>query len=373
VRTQWLKRTAFAALATPVLALTIATGAAAAPTDPAAVDLMAFVHAPPDFAEDTPGEVVYELASVGDGATLGARLMAPLPADVRFDRFTRTEDWNCDASTAVLLNCTLTNETTAALLGIQLIPRDGPNRTVTLIATVSGPAPDPNRRNNTASEDVPIHGAATVTGRVWHDQDRDGRQDEPEPGIGAHRVALYDVAGQRPALRDSRLTDAGGKYRFTGVRLGRYRVVVQAPDATWTFTVPDAGDDEAIDSDVRVVTDGALARPAAAAPGPIAQSGVLVLDGRAPTVIDAGLLKKAASPSPTATPTAAPTESPTASPSPSVSPSGPAPTPSPTAPGDGGGPLPSTGVALTGLIAVSMLLLGVGALLVLIARRRQTA
>ena len=371
MRTQLLKRAASVALAASVLALTLATGVHAAPADAVAadpVDLMAFIHPPTGFVEATPAEVVYEVRGVGDGATVGARLMAPLSAHVKFDRFTRTRDWNCDASTAVLLDCVLTRDVVPALLGVLLVPRDGPNRTVTFIVTVSGPAPDPNRRNNTAKADVPIEGAGTVKGLVWHDQDRDGRQEEPEPGVGGQRVALYDVSGESPTLRDVRATDTAGTYSFTGVRLGRYRIVVHAPDGTWTFTEPDAGADDAIDSDVRVVTAGALARPAATARGPVASSEHFVLDGRPLVAIDAGLLKKTTSPSPTSTPTAAPTESPTASTSPSSPPSTPSP---PAAPGDGGGPLPTTGTALTGLIVASVLLLGVGAALTLLARRRR--
>jgi hypothetical protein len=81
--------------------------------------------------------------------------------------------------------------------------------------------------------------------RVWLDLDRNGLQDEGEPGMAGIVVALEDCDGNTIA---STSTTAAGSYLFSGVPPGTYRVHFVRPIG-YAFTSPLAGADPAIDSD----------------------------------------------------------------------------------------------------------------------------
>ncbi|MBU0985436.1 MAG: hypothetical protein KKA42_16300, partial [candidate division Zixibacteria bacterium] len=80
---------------------------------------------------------------------------------------------------------------------------------------------------------------------VWEDLNSDGIQDADEPGIPRVIVNLYDCAGQELATM---VTDGNGGYLFTGLDAGQYFVEFVLPGG-FAFTIPDAGNDDAADSD----------------------------------------------------------------------------------------------------------------------------
>lgn len=133
-----------------------------------------------------------------------------------------------------------------------------------------------------------------VGDRVWLDLDRDGRQDEGEPGIGGVTVRVYPEGSDEPVA--TTVTDADGRYVVDLLPAGRYQLRFVLDDATaarYSFTRTGAGTAET-DSDAdpatgwtAVVVLGAeepRVRPAATADGVLAD----YLD---PTV-DAGLVER---------------------------------------------------------------------------------
>ena len=87
---------------------------------------------------------------------------------------------------------------------------------------------------------------ATIGDRVWADLDKDGVQDEGEPGIPGVTVTLKDSDGNVVA---STTTDASGEYLFEDVPAASYTVVFTSPDNVYEFTTANAGNDDAADSD----------------------------------------------------------------------------------------------------------------------------
>jgi uncharacterized repeat protein (TIGR01451 family) len=83
-----------------------------------------------------------------------------------------------------------------------------------------------------------------ITGRVWHDLDRDDRQGESEPGVAGVIVALLGGDGE---VISTTVTLTDGRYAFVNLLPGDYRVAF-APSSSYGFVQPDAGDD-ADDSD----------------------------------------------------------------------------------------------------------------------------
>jgi len=92
-----------------------------------------------------------------------------------------------------------------------------------------------------------------ITGRVWHDQDRDGIQDGGEFSASNFLVKLLDAQGN---VVQSVWTDANGEYRFVGVAPGQYRIKVEV--MLYVFSPQDQGSDDAIDSDVDATGTTAL-------------------------------------------------------------------------------------------------------------------
>ena len=90
----------------------------------------------------------------------------------------------------------------------------------------------------------------SITDVVWLDADRDGIQDVGEPGVSAVVVNLYDGVG---TLIATTTTDASGGYSFSGLIPGDYEIEV-VPPAGAVLVPPDAGTDDAVDSDVDETT-----------------------------------------------------------------------------------------------------------------------
>ena len=95
---------------------------------------------------------------------------------------------------------------------------------------------------------------------VWHDLDRDGLQDEGEPGLQGIMLMLQGEGGE-PLARA--VTDRSGEYAFNGLCAGAYVVLVVEDSLPPGFEPApcNVGDDDTIDNDcspARVVleTDG---------------------------------------------------------------------------------------------------------------------
>ena len=82
---------------------------------------------------------------------------------------------------------------------------------------------------------------------VWHDLNRDGRQDAGEPGISNVTVRLHDCATMNVIA--TQMTDSNGRYFFGGLTGGTYKVTFVAPPGL-LFTSRDAmGVADHLDSD----------------------------------------------------------------------------------------------------------------------------
>ena len=98
----------------------------------------------------------------------------------------------------------------------------------------------------------------TIGDYVWHDKDTDGVQDSNEPGIAGVVVELINSSN---AVIATATTDANGKYEFTNVLNGTYKVRIAAVNFTgtgvlagsasekWYLTFKDKGTNDAKDSD----------------------------------------------------------------------------------------------------------------------------
>ena len=90
-----------------------------------------------------------------------------------------------------------------------------------------------------------------VMDQVWLDVNGDGVQQVTEPGAGA-TVSLLSAEGA--VLATTKATDAEGKYAFTDLEPGRYRVRFDGLPSNRAFTVRSAGSDPTMDSDVDPAT-----------------------------------------------------------------------------------------------------------------------
>jgi protocatechuate 3,4-dioxygenase beta subunit len=89
-----------------------------------------------------------------------------------------------------------------------------------------------------------------VGDRVWLDQNADGIQQSDEPAASA-TVSLLSVAGNMVATTT---TDATGRYHFSNLRGGQYRLQFTNLPPYREFTGRAAGSDSALDSDPDPVT-----------------------------------------------------------------------------------------------------------------------
>ncbi|MBU9756904.1 YSIRK-type signal peptide-containing protein, partial [Staphylococcus aureus] len=79
---------------------------------------------------------------------------------------------------------------------------------------------------------------------VWEDTNKDGKQDSTEKGISGVTVTLKNENGE---VLQTTKTDKDGKYQFTGLENGTYKVEFETPSG-YTPTQVGSGTDEDIDS-----------------------------------------------------------------------------------------------------------------------------
>ncbi|MFY4839804.1 SdrD B-like domain-containing protein, partial [Staphylococcus aureus] len=79
---------------------------------------------------------------------------------------------------------------------------------------------------------------------VWEDTNKDGKQDSTEKGISGVTVTLKNENGE---VLQTTKTDKDGKYQFTGLENGTYKVEFETPSG-YTPTQVSSGTDEGIDS-----------------------------------------------------------------------------------------------------------------------------
>lgn len=98
--------------------------------------------------------------------------------------------------------------------------------------------------------------ASKVGDRVWEDLNKNGLQDDGEPGVAGFPVRLVgtDVDGNPVDL--TTVTDKDGKYLFSELASGKYRVIFDPNGlkSNTTFTRQHAGSNTAIDSDANTTT-----------------------------------------------------------------------------------------------------------------------
>ncbi|WP_326812548.1 hypothetical protein OIE62_05730 [Streptomyces scopuliridis] len=209
---------------------------------------------------------------------------------------------------------------------------------------------------------------------VWYDGDHNGVQDPGQVLLPDATINLLDADGKKVATTT---TDAAGEYYFGGVGAdyeltpgAKYTVqfdvctadtseVPGRPAATdLRFTLPRVGDDRVHDSNVTPPTTGRLCNGYAPVTAPTTPGGV-------DHTIDAGVyIPQAASPTPT--PPASTSPTPTPAPPTGQAPNTPAPAGRPP------GSLANTGTSGLGeVLALVAVLLGAGATVVLVSRKRR--
>ena len=106
--------------------------------------------------------------------------------------------------------------------------------------------------------DAGLYRPASLGDYVWEDRNRDGIQDDDEPGVPGVIVRLLDGNGEPVRNPDGTprtvTTDAEGRYQFTDLPPGTYQVEFVLPDG-YAFTLPNQGDDNTRDSDADPTTE----------------------------------------------------------------------------------------------------------------------
>jgi large repetitive protein len=102
---------------------------------------------------------------------------------------------------------------------------------VTNVATLTGPDPDPDSADRTASDPTAVE-TGRIAGTVWDDGDADGVRDAGEPFLPGLSVRLTG-----PVTRTA-TTSTAGEYSFVGLVAGTYSVTVTPPAKYVTTTPP---------------------------------------------------------------------------------------------------------------------------------------
>ena len=124
---------------------------------------------------------------------------------------------------------------------------DATGKSAKITIDASKPVGDPARNNITVDAGL-IPNKGTIGDFVFTDANGNNKQDAGEIGLSGVTVELYDATGT--IKLDTKVTDAIGKYLFTGLVSGGYKVKFILPSGK-TFVVPNVGT-SAEDSDAGV-------------------------------------------------------------------------------------------------------------------------
>lgn len=114
--------------------------------------------------------------------------------------------------------------------------------------TFEKPIEDQTLTGNKFWDDKPDDG--TIGDWVWDDTNRNGLQDQGEPGVSGVKVELLDNNGNPLA---NTTTTSTGQYKFSGLAEGKYYVLFNIPSG-YQFTPMDIGSDDTVDSDANTST-----------------------------------------------------------------------------------------------------------------------
>ncbi|MGB9873137.1 MAG: SdrD B-like domain-containing protein [Anaerolineae bacterium] len=124
-------------------------------------------------------------------------------------------------------------------------PTDTPTATPTNTPTATPTNTSTPTPTNTPT---PTPVLSTIEGRVCQDTSRDGQCQDAEPGIAGLRVTLDPAAGQnlQPQTERTTITDAEGRYRFSGVEPGSHRLRFEDPTRQWLVAPVEVDVDSAL-------------------------------------------------------------------------------------------------------------------------------
>lgn len=110
---------------------------------------------------------------------------------------------------------------------------------------------------NDPSWDLGIVPRAALGDFIFYDKNRNGVQDADENGVAGVGLDLFDAAN---VLVKTTLTDSAGKYNFTDLPIGDYKVVVKKSTlpVNYIFTSTNSGSDDAKDSDASITGEMSL-------------------------------------------------------------------------------------------------------------------
>ena len=173
---------------------------------------------------------------------------------------TMTDNGNC-IITGQEIECTLGTVVigSTGIINIDFQVANDPNlvsQNLDNIAEIETTTPETDISDNEDNHEIPVFlELATLSGTVWHDDNRDGIIDQSEGSLVDVTVILTGIDVFGNSVTDTTYTDASGNYSFPGLNPGTYNVEQIQP--TGWLTVTTTGSDSV--TDIGDVTDGTLA------------------------------------------------------------------------------------------------------------------
>ncbi len=150
-----------------------------------------------------------------------------------------------------VVRCELGTVASGGSATVQIVMTPVTAGTWTNHAHVFSAARDSNPADNTSDETTTVN-TNVIGDLIWLDSDGNGIQDAGEPGMEGIIVKLYNSSYM---WVNETVTDSSGRYQFAGLPYGSsYFIKVILPSVNYSFSQPNQGSDDTLDSDVNTTT-----------------------------------------------------------------------------------------------------------------------
>ncbi|MET0236239.1 MAG: hypothetical protein ABW224_16455 [Kibdelosporangium sp.] len=267
-------------VATQVTVLAAPIAAAGEPQADVRVDVSVPRHILP---RDGWSRVTTSVSNTGEAPASNVRLVTTLPENLHSSGWSTSSLWDCSSPNGwpMVLTCDLVEDlapgTTSPEVFINVYPyQASPGDVISVDAVVTTSSLESDTSDNKAAGRLTIVGKGAIVGQVWLDRNANGVREPGEPGASGYGPVGVTFMSVDDEDRYGYANSENFPY-YQSVPAKKFVAYATVQRSELAFTIPNVGDD-AIDSDVELVSENRYELTARSAEFVVPENGTVTID-----------------------------------------------------------------------------------------------